>query len=403
MRRVEAHQLGDLAVVGDRAERRGRARVGRTAIAGRRWPRAPARRSQRQHADRQAARQRDALRCSARRSRSSAGRPRTARAAAFWITIDEAEGHDQRRQRIAPERAVEHAALQRVADAERDRQQQQQRRPAARAAARARRDAPAGDRARTRASTMKSPCAVLVSRITPNISDWPSANSAYRPPSSRPWTTMSTATRIAPRSDAEVRLRDLLAGQRRPSAFAARRALPGSSRRAATRAARSRRPARRSTTRHAFGADRRQRVVDLAGSRSARGRALSSSHSSTLRVAHQRAADRDHLLLAARQRASPGCVRLLREDREQPVQRAQVPRPGALARTRPSAGSPRPTGSGTGAGLRARARCRAARSRPAAARRSARPSKRDLRRARALHQARSAPSGRCSCPRRWRR
>ena len=40
-------------------------------------------------------------------------------------------------------------------------------------------------------STMKSPCAVLVSRITPNISDWPSANRQYKPPSRMPWSKVS--------------------------------------------------------------------------------------------------------------------------------------------------------------------------------------------------------------------
>ena len=39
---------------------------------------------------------------------------------------------------------------------------------------------------------MKSPCAVLVRRITPKISDWLMANRAYSPPSSTPCTIVAT-------------------------------------------------------------------------------------------------------------------------------------------------------------------------------------------------------------------
>ena len=82
----------------------------------------------------------------------------------------------------------------------------------------------------------------------------------------------------------------------------------------------------------------------------------SSSHSSTLGIAHQRAADRDHLLLAARQRgrraggacpAGSGTAGRGAPGSTGPARRA----------TRPSAGSPRPTGWGTAAGPPAPARC----------------------------------------------
>src|SRR5438445_11471394 len=59
-------------------------------------------------------------------------------------------------------------------------------------------------------NTTKSPCATLVKRITPNISDRPSANSAYRLPSSTPWSRFS----IMPCLVSEVGGADLLARQR---------------------------------------------------------------------------------------------------------------------------------------------------------------------------------------------
>ena len=83
-------------------------------------------------------------------------------------------------------------------------------------------------------------------------------------------------------------------------------------------------------------------------------------HQQQLRLRHQRAAHRDHLLLAARQRAGELGAPLV-EEREQRRRRARTPpsgRPSAAGR-RPSRGSRAPSSARTAAGSRARSRARA--------------------------------------------
>src|SRR5690606_35856034 len=71
-------------------------------------------------------------------------------------------------------------------------------------------------RARNEATTARSPCARLTIRITPNISDRPVANSAYRPPSSSPWTTaLIHCMSVFPVPDTEIGALDLLRAQLR--------------------------------------------------------------------------------------------------------------------------------------------------------------------------------------------
>src|SRR5690242_11027922 len=62
------------------------------------------------------------------------------------------------------------------------------------------------------ATTARSPCARLITFITPNISERPHANSAYRPPVSRPWMMALTQAMIAPIGGTEVGRLDLLPG-----------------------------------------------------------------------------------------------------------------------------------------------------------------------------------------------
>ncbi len=122
-------------------------------------------------------------------------------------------------------------------------------------------------------------------------------------------------------------------------ALRATRGPPESRRHAATRAAPSPRPARRSPRVMPSRVMRGHGVVDLAGSRSAPGPATA-----------RRTAARSGLLISARPIATiccwppdsdvAGARRFSLEDREQRVQALQVPGPRRARRTRPSAGSP---------------------------------------------------------------
>src|SRR5258706_7709497 len=113
-------------------------------------------------------------------------------------------------------------------------------------------------------STMKSPCAVLVSRITPNISDWPSAKRQYRPPSSSPWIKVSiTSSAGLSFSDAEVRAADLLARELVGAAFE-RHATFLETVDPLRYLLRRRHVLLDDDHRHAAGDDRRQRRIDLA-------------------------------------------------------------------------------------------------------------------------------------------
>src|SRR6185437_4449765 len=69
------------------------------------------------------------------------------------------------------------------------------------------------------ATTARSPCARLTTFMTPNISDRPHANSAYRPPVSTPWMMALTQAMTAPIGGAEVGGLHLLPGDLRGRAL----------------------------------------------------------------------------------------------------------------------------------------------------------------------------------------
>src|SRR3990167_8514276 len=142
---------------------------------------------------------------------------------------------------------------------------------------------------------MKSPCARLTSRITPQMSASPMANIAYRPPSSTPCSTVSSHSSST--LDPEVGARDRLA--REPARCA------GESDAAVLEAHHPVRDAERDADvlldydqRQAFAHQPRQSVVDrLHDARREAERYLVAQQQA--RIAHQRAADRRHLLLAS--------------------------------------------------------------------------------------------------------
>jgi hypothetical protein len=115
--RVQAHQLGDLAVVGHGAKRTAQRRAREQPLqrAGRHD--GDGQHDQRQHAQRERIAERHALRVEP----TGFDGARVGREQFEQQVLDDdrqAEGDDQRRQRVFAERAVEHVALQRVAEAE---------------------------------------------------------------------------------------------------------------------------------------------------------------------------------------------------------------------------------------------------------------------------------------------
>ena len=133
---------------------------------------------QRQHADIDAAEQ-GIVATSIRRPAPDAAAVKAVRSP-FWMINREAERTSSGAQETLAERAVEHEPLQRIAD-------------------RSHHPAPPGERGEradaerfvrpvrySADTTIKSPCAILTSRITPKISDSPAANMAKSPPTSTP-------------------------------------------------------------------------------------------------------------------------------------------------------------------------------------------------------------------------
>ena len=84
----------------------------------------------------------------------------------------EPEGDEERRQDVLAERAVQHAALQEVAERRHHRDEDDDRHERVEAGRLHE------DSAMKAASTIRSPCAMLTSRITPKMSDSPAAKSA---------------------------------------------------------------------------------------------------------------------------------------------------------------------------------------------------------------------------------
>ncbi|MNT14355.1 hypothetical protein D3C72_1493570 [compost metagenome] len=124
----EAHQLGDLAVIGDRAE----------GAAQRRAREHPLHRARGRHRDRQdhqrqrPQRQRVAQWHRGGGQRADLDGARVGREQLQQQVLDhdrQAEGHDQRGQRVLAQRAVEHVALQQVAEAEGQRQHREHHQP----------------------------------------------------------------------------------------------------------------------------------------------------------------------------------------------------------------------------------------------------------------------------------
>ena len=165
---------------------------------------------------------------------------------AFWITIDRPKVTTSEGSGSLPERAVEDAALQRVADAERDRQQQQPdghqrelRRGHERAERRQRGD---------RAECAEHDEVALRGVGEPHHAEHQRLAEREQRVQAAEQQALDEdvdATRIGLASDAEVRLRDLLARERGGRAFERHAPFLEAVDAAATRAARARRPARR--------------------------------------------------------------------------------------------------------------------------------------------------------------
>ena len=97
------------------------------------------------------------------------------------------EGDEQRGQRARRHGAVQQATLQQVPERGHHRNDDDQRDQ------RGQRHGVDEDQRRRPPSTAKSPCARLTTRITPNMSESPVANSAYIPPSRTPCTIAFTS------------------------------------------------------------------------------------------------------------------------------------------------------------------------------------------------------------------
>ena len=205
---------------------------------------------------------------------------------------------------------------------------------------------------------MRSPCARLTSRMMPNDQRQPGREQRVEPAEQDALEERVDPARASPHVRnrrawicvaASASLRP--AGERRPG-------LPGSSRRDRRHRSAWTMSCSTSTTLVPSRLMRRQRVVDVADDdrREAEAELVAEQQP---RVGHQRAADRDHLLLAAgerrRRRVAP-----LGEHRETARRRGRgVHGPRRAGRRRRSAGSPRPTATETAAGLPAPGRCRA--------------------------------------------
>src|SRR5438093_2191212 len=175
------------------------------------------------------------------------------------------------------------------------------------------------------ARMLKSPWARLTSRMTPKISDSPVANSAYRPPRRTPCTAASTQTMT---SGSEVRGGDLLAREMRGLTLQGHRALA----KAIDVLGDGQHLADVLLDHDQLGPlglhggqylverlddDRRQPERDLV-------------HEQQTRIGHEAAADREHLLLAARE-VRARLIASRGQRGEESVDALERPRPAALA------------------------------------------------------------------------